>query len=316
MDILEHFDNLRHQNDLLNNFFQHYWDLNNPVLSDNHWISLPIHYLSHCLQGLLDETYFRLEDLFLLPDQFSLNLKVYCLQVRARLLWPRNILLVHFFYDFNFSQEMRNLNKPLHDLFNILVDVDDFGNNPFDDFNGGRSEDDLGFLFILIDFGDFLDDWHKLFDIVRNLFDLVYRSIDGHYLFLKPLHLLDLTLNIWLGNLLKLILLLNVNSLLDLRNYLRLSLLDKLFNYFFDYLSHRLYFDSLGVDVDWDCFLDFDRYWDFNGFVENSIDKLYLPLLDWDRNYFVDVHGNWNFMFLYHYSFLSDFLDLNISAYL
>ena len=69
-----------------------------------------------------------------------------------------------------------------------------------------------------------MDDRDKFFNIVGDLFDLFNVRINGNYLLLKPLNLLDPLLDVRLGYLFELVLLLYVDLLLQLRDDLRFSL--------------------------------------------------------------------------------------------
>jgi hypothetical protein len=131
---------------------------------------------------------------------------------------------MHFFHHFNFSQEVGHFHESLNYLLDVLVHIYYLGNDPLYDLDGGRGEDNFWLLFVLVDFWYFLHNWHKLLDVVRDLFYLVNSRIYGYYLLLESLDLLDLPLDVWLRNLLELILLLHVDFLLNLRDYLGLSL--------------------------------------------------------------------------------------------
>lgn len=105
-----------------------------------------------------------------------------------------------------------------------------------------------------------------------------------------------------------------MNSLLDLRNNLRNVLLDCLFNDSLNYLSHWLYLHSFCVDINWHCSFDVDWDWHFNWLENNSINKLYFSFLNWNSDYFIDMHCYRNLLLFNNHSFFDNLMNLNISS--
>jgi hypothetical protein len=155
---------------------------------------------------------------------------------------------------------------------------------------------------------------YKLFYIVRNFFYLIYSCIDLNNFLLESLDFLYLLFDIIFWYFFKLNLILNMNSLLDLRNNLRNILLDCLFNDSLNYLSHWLYLHSFCVDINWHCSFDVDWDWHFNWLENNSINKLYFSFLNWNSDYFIDMHCYRNLLLFNNHSFFDNLMNLNISS--
>lgn len=67
---------------------------------------------------------------------------------------------MHLLNDLYLTHQMRDLYQSLHDLFDVLVDIDDLGDYPIDDLDGRRREDDLRFFLVFVYLRDFLDEGH------------------------------------------------------------------------------------------------------------------------------------------------------------
>ena len=212
------------------------------------------------------------------------------------------------------THQVRDLYQLFHDFLDVFIDVDDLGNYPVDDLDGGGREDHLGLFFVFVYLGNFLDDRHQFFNKVGHLLDLVYGGTDGHDLLLKTLHLHDLLLNVGLSNLPELHPLLNDHLFLHLRDDPRLHHHPLLLNNFLYHLRDRLHLHRLGVDVHWKGSFDVDGDRDFNGPEDDPIHKLYISLLDRNRHDLVHVDSHRNLLPLNDHSLLYHLLHLDARA--
>ncbi len=194
-----------------------------------------------------------------------------------------------------------------------MIDINNLRNYSIHNFNRWGSKYYFWFFFILIDLRNLLYNRNKFLYVVRNLFYLIDCCINLNNFFFKSFHLLNLFLDIILWNLFEFNLILNLYSLLYLRNNLWNISFDCLFNNSLDYLSDRLNFYTLSIDINWNCSLDI--YWNrnFNWLEDNSINKLNFSFLYWNSDYFINMHSDRNLLLFNYNSFFNNLMNFNIS---
>lgn len=194
-----------------------------------------------------------------------------------------------------------------------MININNLRNYSIHNFNRWGSKYYFWFFFILIDLRNLLYNRNKFLYVVRNLFYLIYCCINLNNFFFKSFYFLNLFLDVILWNLFEFNLILNLYSLLYLRNNLWNIFFDCLFNNSLDYLSDRLNFYTLSIDINWNCSLDI--YWNrnFNWLEDNSINKLNFSFLYRNSDYFINMHSDRNLLLFNYNSFFNNLMNFNIS---
>lgn len=143
---------------------------------------------------------------------------------------------------------------------------------------------------------------------------MIYCCIYLDNFFFESFNFLDLLLDIIPWNLFEFNLILNFDSFLNLGNNLWNILLNSLLNNFLNNLSNRLNLYTFSVDIDWDCSFNIDWNRNLNWLEDNSINKLNFSFLNWNSDYFINMHSYRNLLLLNHYSFFNHLVNLNIGS--